>query len=72
MKNYLELDHIGTIAGIKVQCLPVSADEYERWKDKGICEYYNCALNGKDCEDIVMCMAIERADETEVYFKKVE
>ena len=71
-KNYIPLNQTGTVNGVKVQCLRVNVNDYEKYKDVGICEYYNCAFRGQDCLDIVRCISFLREDETEVYFKKIE
>ena len=72
MSNYLAIGQIGTIKGIKVQCLPTSTDAPFDTLDGGICEFYNCAFRyALPCKDIP-CTLYARKDNTDVYLKKVE
>jgi len=62
MTNYLEQNKIGTINGIKVQCLPVDCSL--------LAACARCAF--RIYEDCVPCLPHQRTDKAEVYFKKVE
>ena len=76
MNNYLEQNQTGIIKGIKVQCLPTSDGDAEKWENTegGVCEFYGCAFYGSlVCNSgDALCASYERYDNKDVYFKKVE
>jgi len=72
-KNYLELNEVGIIDGIRVQCLPIDETERDKWNDnEGCCGYYNCAFRQNIVCAYPCCLPRERADRRQVYFKKME
>jgi len=69
MKNYLELNEIGVIEGVKVQCLPVDKNKCVYLKYE-ICTSNGCPFQTTPC--LIPCTSSERQDKANVYFKKVE
>lgn len=74
MGNYLNIGQVGVIDDIKVQCVSILDDDYEKWiaTESGCCEYFGCAFNNKIVCVNAKCCADERNDHENVYYKKVE
>jgi hypothetical protein len=69
--NYLELNEVGVIDGVEVQCLSIDPEwrKHVGGSDGGICKFCNCVFYSR-AVCLIPCRPWEREDRKNVYFKK--